>query len=265
MCEARSGRSCHTGRAGQTPFGLGERSDHDSGWAGSRHLQEAGIWRHHKCGAHVFLGLLFACELSSCSPDGVPVEEAQYPAKIVGTWQGTVGDRTETISFDADGRFVSQERRQGFIPLAESWQMNILNNGPPSTIRGGATVRKTGAVSLGWCPPNRQQLRQAKPDAELIARPSAGPERSFRWLGLPLVGVVLGVNQGGARPTTHAQRHLGSDCAKRLHGPGKLIRSPERIPRHATRSHRVTGIRTCACLDLGNECRTFAELKATKT
>ena len=76
-----------------------------------------------------FLGLLFACGLPSCSPDGVPVGEAEYLAKIVGTWQGTVGDRNEIISFDADGRFVSQERRRGFIS-------NTLDQGVTGTIRG---------------------------------------------------------------------------------------------------------------------------------
>ena len=49
-----------------------------------------------------FLGLLFACGLPSCSPDGVPVGEAEYSAKIVGTWQGTVGDRNEVISLPTD-------------------------------------------------------------------------------------------------------------------------------------------------------------------
>jgi hypothetical protein len=63
----------------------------------------------------VFLGLLLACGLPSCSPDGAPVAEAQYAAKIVGNWQGTVGDTNETISFAADGGFVSQVRPRGFI------------------------------------------------------------------------------------------------------------------------------------------------------
>jgi hypothetical protein len=81
-----------------------------------------------------FLGLLFACGLTACSPDGAPVGEAEYPAKIVGTWQGTVGDRTETISFNADGRFVSQERRRGFIS-------NTLGQGITGTIRGTWAIK----------------------------------------------------------------------------------------------------------------------------
>jgi hypothetical protein len=54
---------------------------------------------------------------------------AQYPAKIVGDWQGTVGDMKEGISFSADGKFVSQVRPQGFIS-------NTLGQGITGTIRG---------------------------------------------------------------------------------------------------------------------------------
>src|SRR5271165_3777922 len=87
-----------------------------------------------------FLGLLFACGLPSCSPDGVPVGEAEYSAKIVGEWQGTVGDRRETISFDANGQFVSQERRRGFIS-------NTLGQGVTGTIRGTWAI-KSKSITL---------------------------------------------------------------------------------------------------------------------
>ena len=81
-----------------------------------------------------FFGLLFACGLSSCSPDGAPVGEAEYSAKIVGDWQGTVGDTNETISFGADGGFVSQVRPQGFIS-------NTLGQGVTGTIRGTWAIK----------------------------------------------------------------------------------------------------------------------------
>ena len=45
-----------------------------------------------------------------------------------------VGDRTETISFNADGRFVSQERRRGFIS-------NTLGQGITGTIRGTWAIK----------------------------------------------------------------------------------------------------------------------------
>jgi hypothetical protein len=75
------------------------------------------------------LSLLFAGAISSCSPNGAPVAEAEYSAKIVGDWQGTVGDERETISFGADGRFTSQVRRRGFIS-------DTLGQGVTGMIRG---------------------------------------------------------------------------------------------------------------------------------
>lgn len=75
------------------------------------------------------LGLIFAFCLSSCAPDAAIVKEAQYAAKIVGGWQGTVGDVREGISFSADGKFVSQMRPQGFIS-------NTLGQGITGTVRG---------------------------------------------------------------------------------------------------------------------------------
>ena len=63
----------------------------------------------------LFMGLLFACGLAACSPDGAAVTEADYPAKIVGNWQGEVADENETMSFAADGGFISLVRSDGFI------------------------------------------------------------------------------------------------------------------------------------------------------
>ena len=79
------------------------------------------------------LVLVFVFGLSSCAPDGATVDEAQYSAKIVGDWQGTVADINETISFSADGRFMSRVRRRGFIS-------NTLGQGITGTIRGTWTI-----------------------------------------------------------------------------------------------------------------------------
>jgi hypothetical protein len=49
--------------------------------------------------------------------------------KIVGQWQGTVGDVNEAITFGADGKFVSQVRQRGFIS-------NTLGQGVTGTIGG---------------------------------------------------------------------------------------------------------------------------------
>ena len=79
------------------------------------------------------LRLLLAGVLGSCSPDGGPIAEEQYAAKIVGDWQGSVGDERETISFAADGGFTSQVRRRGFIS-------DTLGQGVTGTIHGTWTI-----------------------------------------------------------------------------------------------------------------------------
>ena len=86
------------------------------------------------------LALVFVFGLSACSPDGATVDEAQYAAKIVGDWQGTVADDTETISFGADGRFMSRVRPRGFIS-------NTLSQGFTGTVRGTWTI-KGNVISL---------------------------------------------------------------------------------------------------------------------
>jgi hypothetical protein len=75
------------------------------------------------------MGLLFACGLAACSPDAAPVAEAEYPAKIVGNWQGQVAGENETISFGANGDFVSLVRSGGFISMT-------LGQGITGKIRG---------------------------------------------------------------------------------------------------------------------------------
>ncbi len=81
-----------------------------------------------------FMCLLFACGLAACSPDAATVVEADYPKEIVGTWQGQVAGESETISFGADGEFVSLVRSGGFISttlgqgvtgrIAGTWAIN---------------------------------------------------------------------------------------------------------------------------------------------
>ena len=60
------------------------------------------------------LGLLLALAfgLSACTP-AEPVAEAEYGAKIVGNWLGTVGDMKEAMTFNADGSFIAQVRPRG--------------------------------------------------------------------------------------------------------------------------------------------------------
>ena len=80
------------------------------------------------------LGLLLALAfgISSCTPVE-PVAEAEYSAKIVGNWLGTVGDMKESITFSSDGSFIAQVRPRGFIS-------NTLSEGVTGTIRGTWTI-----------------------------------------------------------------------------------------------------------------------------
>ncbi len=95
--------------------------------------------------ARLFLfGLLAIFAFTACTRNS-PVPEADYPAKLVGDWLGTVGDTKETISFKADGNFIAQVRQAGFIS-------NTLSQGTTGTIRGTwnvagktITMRVTGA------------------------------------------------------------------------------------------------------------------------
>ena len=74
----------------------------------------------------LLLALAFC--ISACTP-AKPVEEAEYSAKIVGNWLGTVGDMKESITFSADGGFIAHVRPAGFIS-------NTLSQGVTGTING---------------------------------------------------------------------------------------------------------------------------------
>jgi hypothetical protein len=80
------------------------------------------------------LGLLLALAfcISACTP-AKPIEEAEYSAKIMGNWLGTVGDMKESITFSADGSFVAQVRPTGFIS-------NTLSQGVTGTINGAWAI-----------------------------------------------------------------------------------------------------------------------------
>jgi hypothetical protein len=84
----------------------------------------------------IVIGVMGFC-LVSCANNSTPVPAAEYSTKIVGHWQGTVGDLKETMSLDGDGTFVCQLHPQGFIA-------NTLSQSVTGTIRG--TWKITGAI-----------------------------------------------------------------------------------------------------------------------
>lgn len=53
--------------------------------------------------------------LASCAKKATPVALAEYPTRIVGHWQGTVGSSKETMTINRDGTFVCQIHPMGFL------------------------------------------------------------------------------------------------------------------------------------------------------
>ena len=130
----------------------------------------------------LWLGLLLCGLLVACSQDTAPVVAADYAAKIVGGWEGTVGDDSETIRFDSDGKFVSEVRPRGFIS-------NTLGQGVTGTVRGTWQI-KGNAITLNVA--NAQDARVAntlttstiekfEPN-EIIVKSSRGDTSTFRRL-----------------------------------------------------------------------------------
>jgi len=118
--------------------------------------------------------------LASCVNNSTPVPEAEYSTKIVGRWQGTVGDLKETMSIDGDGTFVCQLRPMGFIA-------NTLSQGVTGTIRG--TWKIAGAmITLRITGSENEHLRNriasstivAFKEDELVLKSDRGETSSFQ-------------------------------------------------------------------------------------
>ena len=99
--------------------------------------------------------------LASCVNNSTPVPEAEYSTKIVGRWQGTVGDLKETMSIGGDGTFVCQLHPMGFIA-------NTLSQGVTGTIRG--TWKITGAmITLRITGSENEHLRNRIASSTIVA------------------------------------------------------------------------------------------------
>ena len=121
--------------------------------------------------------------LASCENNSSAVPEAEYSTKIVGRWQGTVGDVKETMSIDADGTFVCQVHPMGFIA-------NTLSQSVTGTIRG--TWKITGAIiTLRITDPKNELLENrvasstivAFKEDELVLKSDPGGTSSFQRVG----------------------------------------------------------------------------------
>ena len=111
--------------------------------------------------ARATLVLLFALGLLSCSADST-VAVAEYPAQLVGRWQGTVGDTKESITFHADGSFQTFVRPTGFIS-------NTLGQGVTGMIYGTWTI--AGKVVT---------LNVENSDERIVNRTTTGTIEKFR-------------------------------------------------------------------------------------
>ena len=126
-------------------------------------------------------GMLLAF-LLSCSPSGTPVPQADYAARIVGGWQGTVGDISETITFNGDGKFVSEVRPRGFIS-------NTLGQGVTGTVRGtwqisgnAITLNVTSAQDARLADiATKSTIEKFEPN-EIIVKSDRGDTSTFRRL-----------------------------------------------------------------------------------
>jgi hypothetical protein len=127
-------------------------------------------------------GILLATLLMSCSPSGTPIPQADYAARIVGGWQGMVGDISETITFNADGKFVSEVRPRGFIS-------NTLGQGVTGTVRGTWQI-SGNAIALNVTSAqdarladvaSKSTIEKFEPN-ELVVKSDRGETSTFRRL-----------------------------------------------------------------------------------
>jgi uncharacterized protein (TIGR03066 family) len=99
--------------------------------------------------------------LASCENNSSAVPQTGYSTKIVGHWQGTVGDVKETMSINGDGTFVCQLYPRGFIA-------NTLSQGVKGTIRG--TWKVTGAmITLKITGAENETLRNRTTSSTIMA------------------------------------------------------------------------------------------------
>jgi hypothetical protein len=99
--------------------------------------------------------------LASCANNSPPVPEAEYSTKIVGRWQGTVGDVKETMAIDGDGTFICQLHPMGFIA-------NTFHQSVTGTIRG--TWKITGAIiTLRVTGAENEHLRNTIASSTIVA------------------------------------------------------------------------------------------------
>ena len=99
--------------------------------------------------------------VASCANKSTPVAETEYSTRIIGAWQGTVGDLKETMSLNGDHTFVCQLQPLGFLA-------NTLSQSVAGTIRG--TWEITGdAITLNVTDAENESLRNKTTSSTIVA------------------------------------------------------------------------------------------------
>jgi tRNA G37 N-methylase Trm5 len=75
--------------------------------------------------------------LASCADNERSVPKSEYSTKIVGQWQGTVGNEKETMQLNGEGTFVCQIHQTGFLA-------NTLSQSLPGKVSGTWSI--TGVI-----------------------------------------------------------------------------------------------------------------------
>ena len=105
--------------------------------------------------------VVFGLCLASCTSNSSTVPEAEYSMKIVGSWQGAVGNLKETMSIAGDGTFVCQLQPMGFI--AQTFSPSVTG-----TVRG--TWKIAGAfITLRISDEKNEHLRNNIASSTIVA------------------------------------------------------------------------------------------------
>jgi hypothetical protein len=118
--------------------------------------------------------------LVSCTNNLLSVSKADYSTKIIGSWQGTVGNLKETMSINGDGTFVCRLHPGGFIA-------NTLSQGVTGSVHGTwkisdaiITLRITGEHNENLKSSVASSTIVSFKEGELVLKSDRGETSSFQ-------------------------------------------------------------------------------------
>ena len=118
--------------------------------------------------------------LVSCTNNLLTVSKVEYPTKIIGTWQGTVGNLKETMKITGDGNFVCRVHPGGFIS-------NMIFPTVPGTVSGTWKINGT-IITLSITDEKNENLKNriasstivSFKEGELVLKSARGETSSFQ-------------------------------------------------------------------------------------